>query len=43
LPAWGTILLPFFVRFVRPVTPAEERWFIEEVKGSWAVSARAVD
>ncbi|APD49548.1 phycocyanobilin:ferredoxin oxidoreductase [Synechococcus sp. CS-602] len=41
LPAWGTIFSPF-VRFVRPVTPAEEGWFIEEVKGLLAVLGKAV-
>jgi phycocyanobilin:ferredoxin oxidoreductase len=42
LPSWGTIFSPY-VRFVRPVGPTEEGWFIAEVNGLLAVLAAAVD
>jgi phycocyanobilin:ferredoxin oxidoreductase len=42
LPAWGTIFSPF-VRFVRPVTAEEERWFVEEVDGLLDVLSAALD
>ena len=41
LPGWGSIFSPF-VRFVRPVGPTEESWFIAEVKGLLSVLAAAL-
>ena len=41
LPPWGSIFSPY-VRFVRPTSPVEDGWFVEEVAECLGVLAEAV-